>query len=325
MRIDSFSAPLMVSWQFTQECDLACLHCCTDSWPGGRLSNELSAGEALRVAEQIASAEVPYVLFGGGEPALAPHFLDTAEVLGRAGVYLKVESNGQRLSAKVLSRLARLPVRSVQISLDGATQEAYGRLRPAASLQAALDSCRRVREAGLPLEVSFVPTRFSLAEADAVIAQALELGAFRFNTGALMRLGRAARLWDALEPSSQEYGEFLRLLQRREAELAGRLELCYRPFRLREGVEEWLREPPGTLSVRADGKVRVSAVLPFCCADLRKDSLAEAWDAYREACGSPDVVDALKAVIYDDLPGGATLPGAGERNGRAQHCGRSQG
>jgi MoaA/NifB/PqqE/SkfB family radical SAM enzyme len=325
MRISSFSAPLMVSWQFTQECDLACLHCCTDSWPGGRLAGELSAADALRVAAQIAAAEVPYVLFGGGEPALAPHFADTAEALGRAGVYLKVESNGQRLSAKVLARLARLPVRSIQISLDGATQEAYGRLRPAASLQAAVDACRRVRGAGLPLEVAFVPTRFNLAEAAAVIDRALELGAFRFNTGALMRLGRAERLWDALEPSSQEYGEFLRLLQRKEAELSGRMELCYRPFRLREGVEEWLREPPGTLSVQADGKVRVSAVLPTVCADLRKDSLAEAWDAYREACGSPDVVGALKTVIYDDLPGGASPRGAGDRNGRAQHCGRSEG
>lgn len=325
MRISSFSAPLMVSWQFTGECDLACLHCCTDSWPGGRLSGELSAEEALRVAEQIAAAEVPYVLFGGGEPALAPHFLDTAEALGKAGVYLKVETNGQRFSNQAIARLSKLPVRSIQVSLDGVTQQSYSRLRPAALLQSAVDCCRRVRDAGLMLEVSFAPTRFNIQEAEAVVEKALELGAFRFNTGALMRLGRAARLWDALEPSSQEYGEFLRLLQRREAELAGRLELCYRPFRLRDGVEEWLREPPGTLSVRADGKVRVSAILPFCCADLRKDSLAEAWDAYREACGSPDVIDALKTVLYEDLPGGATLPGAGERNGRAQHCGRSQG
>jgi MoaA/NifB/PqqE/SkfB family radical SAM enzyme len=315
----------MVSWQFTQECDLACLHCCTDSWPGGRLADELTSGEALKVAEQIAAAEVPYVLFGGGEPAAVPHFFATAEVLGRAGVYLKIETNGQRLKAPAIARLAQLPVRSIQVSLDGTTQQTYGRLRPAASLRAAVETCRRVRDAGLPLEVTFAPTRFNILEAEAVIDSALELGAFRFNTGALMRLGRAARLWDALEPSSQDYEEFLRLLGRRERELAGRMEICYRPFHLRQGLEEWLREPPGTLSVQADGKVRVSSVLPFRCGDLRRDSLAEAWDAYRAACGSTDVVDALKALIYGDLPRQEAGLGVGDWNGRAQHCDRSEG
>jgi MoaA/NifB/PqqE/SkfB family radical SAM enzyme len=325
MRISAFSAPLMVSWQFTQECDLACLHCCTDSWPGGRLRDELSAEEALAVAEQIAAAEVPYVLFGGGEAAGVPHFFATAEALGHAAVYLKVETNGQRLKAQDLARLARLSVRSIQVSLDGTTQQAYGRLRPAASLQAAVETCRRVRDAGLPLEVTFAPTRFNVLEAEAVMDLALELGAFRFNTGALMRLGRAARLWDVLEPSSQDYGQFLRLLGRKERELAGRMEVCYRPFHLRQGVEEWLREPPGTLSVQADGKVRVSAVLPFLCGDLRHDSLAEVWDAYRSACGSADVANALTALIYGDLPRQEAGLGVGDRNGRAQHCDRCEG
>jgi MoaA/NifB/PqqE/SkfB family radical SAM enzyme len=315
----------MVSWQFTRECDLACLHCCTDSWPGGRLSDELSADEARGVAEQIAAAEVPYVLFGGGEPAGAPHFLATAEVLGRAGVYLKVETNGQSFPAQSIARLARLPVRSIQVSLDATTQRTYARLRPAGRLQAAVDACRRVRDAGLPLEVTFAPTRFNILEAEAVMDLALELGAFRFNTGALMRLGRAARLWDALEPSSQDYGQFLRLLGRKERELAGRMEFCYRPFHLRQGLEEWLREPSGALSVQADGKVRVSAVLPFVCGDLRRDSLAEAWDAYRSACGSADVVHALKALIYGDLPRQQAGLGVGDRNGRAQHCDGCEG
>jgi len=302
MRIDGFSAPLMASWQFTKDCNLACLHCCADCAPGSRMPGELDAAEALHVAQQLAAAEVPYVLFSGGEPMSASHFWDVAQTLGRAGIYLKVETNGQRLSEADAARLARLPIRSIQVSLDGATQQAYSRLRPAASLQAALRACRLIRRHQLPLEVAFVPTRFNMDEAEAVMDLALELGAFRFNTGALMRLGRAARLWDALKPSFQEDGQFLKLLIRKREELAGRLELCFRPYSLREGMEEWLREPPGTLLVQADGTVKVSAVLPFLCADMRKDSLAAAWDYYRAACRSDDVVNALRALIYEDLP-----------------------
>ena len=37
LRIDMFGAPIFVSWQLTRDCDLACLHCCTESAPGKRL------------------------------------------------------------------------------------------------------------------------------------------------------------------------------------------------------------------------------------------------------------------------------------------------
>ena len=83
-RIDSLRAPLFVSWQLTRDCDLACLHCCTDSAPGKRLRDELDAGEALRLAGDIARAEVPYVMLCGGEPLVVPHFFDIAEALGAA-------------------------------------------------------------------------------------------------------------------------------------------------------------------------------------------------------------------------------------------------
>ena len=41
--IDALRAPLFVAWQLTRDCDLACLHCCTESAPGRKLANELDA------------------------------------------------------------------------------------------------------------------------------------------------------------------------------------------------------------------------------------------------------------------------------------------
>ena len=52
-RIDRLRAPLLVSWQLTRDCDLCCLHCCTESAPGKRLPDELDADEAMRVADEI--------------------------------------------------------------------------------------------------------------------------------------------------------------------------------------------------------------------------------------------------------------------------------
>ncbi|MBM3566901.1 MAG: radical SAM protein, partial [Alphaproteobacteria bacterium] len=176
LRIDLLKAPLLVSWQLTRDCNLACVHCCTNSAPGKRLPDELDAGAAIRLADDLIGAEVPYVMLCGGEPLVVPHFFAVAERLGNAGVSLKIETNGQLFDDEVAARLARLPVRSVQISLDGDTQETFAQQRPGGTLAKAHAACRAARTAGLPLEITFAPTRNNIHEAEAVIERALALG-----------------------------------------------------------------------------------------------------------------------------------------------------
>jgi MoaA/NifB/PqqE/SkfB family radical SAM enzyme len=296
--IDNLKAPLFVSWQLTRECDLACLHCCTESAPGKRLAGELDAGEALELALELIRSEVPYVMLCGGEPLVVPHFFAIADTLGKAGIQLKIETNGQRFDAAAADRLAQLPVRSIQISLDGATQEAYARQRPGGSLTKAHTACHAARSAGLPLEVTFAPTRLNIHEAEAVIEQALALGAFRFNTGKLMRIGTAARLWNRLEPTAEQYQHFRQMLERRSARRGGDgMELCYSPFSIEEGLRRSLADPPATMLVLPTGWVKVAASLPYICGDLRRDSLEQTWDAYRRSWRDAMIIREVSQAI----------------------------
>jgi MoaA/NifB/PqqE/SkfB family radical SAM enzyme len=298
-RIDSLRAPLFVSWQLTRDCDLCCLHCCTDSAPGKRLPDELSAAEAMQIAADIVRAEVPYVMLCGGEPLVVPHFFSIADRLGAGGVRIKIETNGQRFDGATAARLARLPIRSIQISLDGDSQAVYESQRPGGSLAKAHAACRAVRDAGLPLEVTFAPTRLNLHEAGAVIRRARELGAFRFNTGQLMRVGTAARLWDRLEPSAAQYQAFRSLLAREAATIGREMEFCYSPFTLEEALKESLDEPPATVLVLPNGWVKVAAALPQVCADLRRSTLDEAWKAYCGAWHDEALIAAVRRAAED--------------------------
>jgi MoaA/NifB/PqqE/SkfB family radical SAM enzyme len=297
-RIDNLKAPLFVSWQITRDCDLACLHCCTESAPGKRLPDELDREEAMKVVGEIVRNEVPYVMLCGGEPLVAPHFFELAEALGAAGIQLKIETNGQRFDDQAARRLAHLPVRSIQVSLDGDTQEVYGRQRPGGSLARAHAACRAVRAAGLPLEVTFAPTRINLHEAPAVIRRARELGAFRFNSGQLMRVGTAARHWPRLAPPAGAWSD-LRALFTREA-AGGDMEICFEPFSLADGLRRSAHEPPATLLVLPNGWVKVAAALPEVCADLRRRSLQEAWHAYQRAWHEPSVEQAVRDALADE-------------------------
>ena len=299
-RIDALKAPLLLSWQMTRDCNLACLHCCTDSAPGKALADELVAAEALRVAREIVRAEVPYVMLCGGEPLIVPHFFAVAEILGRAGVQLKIETNGLELDATAAARLARLPIRSVQVSLDGDSQATYGRQRPGGRLETAHAACRAVRDAGLPLEITFAPTRLNIHEAEAVIERARSFGAFRFNTGKLMRIGTAARLWHKLAPSPAQYCRFKALLDAKARSVVGGMSLCYAPFAVEESLRDFMAQPPATLLLLPNGTVKVAAALPHICADLRRQSLAQAWDAYRRAWKDPAFAAALSRASADD-------------------------
>ena len=298
--IDGLAGPLLVSWQLTRDCDRACLHCCTESAPGKKMPGELDAAEALALAADIVAANVPYVMLCGGEPLVVPHFFEVAGALGNGGVKLKVESNGQLFDDAVAARLARLPIRSIQISIDGDTQETYERMRPGASLARAHAACRAVRAAGLPLEITFAPTRLNLHEAAAVIERARSFGAFRFNTGRLMRIGTAAKLWGRLEPSAAEYEAFLSLLAREEGRIGREMELCYIPFAMKDALQGMLEEPPATMLVLPNGWVKVAAALPDVCADLRRKTFAEAWEAYCGAWRNDAMAPAIRRAISDE-------------------------
>ncbi len=289
MRIDSFAAPTMVTWQLTRDCNLACLHCCTDSAPGKALPHELSRERALSLAREIAAAGVPYAMIVGGEPTLVPHFAEVCRVLSDGGVLLKIETNGMAFDPAVLKGLQ---VRSVQISLDGATPETYAKQRPGGDLAKVVATCRAVVAAGLPLEITFAPTALNIHEAEQVIALAVSLGAFRFNTGKLMRLGTAAKLWDRLEPNAEQYAAFRAMLDACRAPI----ELCYLPFSMEDELAGRKIEPSGTLLVLPDGRVKVFAALPYTCTDLSKHTFLEAWDAYRNAWSDPRVRNALERL-----------------------------
>ena len=298
--LSELSAPSFVAWQVTRDCNLACLHCCTDSAPGRPFPNELTRQESLSIADQIVKSQVPYVLLAGGEPLIVPHFFEIARVLGEGGVYLKIESNGQIFGEKEAEKLSRLPIRSLQISIDGATQAVYSKMRPGASLEKALFACRAARKFNLPLEITFAPTKINISEAAAVIDLAASLGAFRLNTGHLMRLGTAAKLWGKLNLSSAEYEKFYNLLEMKEKEFSGKMEILFRPFSIQEDLLAKKIASPSTILILPDGRVRVSGFLPYTCADLRKETLIQAWERCQKAYQNPKISSGFEEIIKDD-------------------------
>ena len=65
---DYSRSPLVVTWELTQACDLACDHCRADANPD-RDPRELSTREARQLIEQVSQFDpAPFFVFSGGDP-----------------------------------------------------------------------------------------------------------------------------------------------------------------------------------------------------------------------------------------------------------------
>jgi len=287
--VDEYRAPLFLAWQLTNRCRGRCVHCCEESGPDRGWRDELDRDAALDVARRIAEAGIPYVAFGGGEPLGVPHCWEIFEILASSGVSIKLETDGNLIDDRAADRLAALAVDCVQISIDGATAATHDRLRPGSTFAGAIAAIDRLVARNLAPQWVFVPTRHNLHEIVVAYDLAAAKGCGAFVSGPLMRLGRAALAWDSLACDDAAWRRAVDALHERARARATPMALSIYPWGIVDEVERRVEHPQAMLLVVPNGKVKLLNALPFAPADLRRDSIDEAWRAYRDAWRAPAV------------------------------------
>jgi len=292
-------APLYVAWQITNECNLACLHCIEESGPGKAFKDELTREQVFAVLGQLLEQEVPYLSFSGGEPMVHPHFFDMVEFVCKGGGQLKVETNGHYLTPANCERLARLGVKAVQVSFDGASRETFNKMRVRGEFNTAVDGTRNLREAGVPIEINYSPTRFNVHEIGAAVDMAYEMGAYSFYTGRTMYTGNAVKTWHLLAPSEDEYKLFFETLHAKTEQYRGRMRVHFHEMGLLDELRYRLVHPAALLIVLPNGLVKLINALPFICGDLRTESLSQIWDNFQRAWLDPRVEQFVNDLAQD--------------------------
>ena len=228
-----------------------------------------------------------------------PHCWELFDLLSQGGVAIKLETDGSRIDDAAADRLAALAVQCVQISVDGATAATHERVRPGSSFVATTAAIERLTRRGRAPQFVFVPTRFNIHEIVAAYDLAADLGCAAFVTGPMMRIGRAAASWAAIACPDDEWCRAADALRERSAALGAPVALSIYPWDIVTELERRLESPQAMLLVVPNGKVKLLNALPFAPADLRRESLAQAWDAYRAAWRMPVVREFVAACRRD--------------------------
>jgi MoaA/NifB/PqqE/SkfB family radical SAM enzyme len=287
--VDEYRAPLFFAWQLTNRCAGRCLACCEESGPDKAWRDELTRAKALDLARGIIDFGIPYVAFGGGEPLGVAHCWELFDLLATAGVGLKLETDGNRIDDSAADRLAALAVDCVQISVDGATAATHDALRPGSGFDGAIAAIKRLTARGLAPQFVFVPNRLNLHEIVNAYDLASALGCGAFVTGPMMRIGRAAAAWNSLACADEDWRRAADALRERASAKRSGTKLSIYPWDIITEIETRLDSPQAMLLCVPNGKVKLLNALPFAPADLRRDSLPGAWQAYRDAWRAPEV------------------------------------
>ncbi len=189
---DDALVPLVV-WNTTPACNLACQHCyfgaCNE-----RDRNEFSTAEAKRLIDDLAAANVPVLVFSGGEPFVRPDIAELARYAADQGVRPIASSNGTFLSQERAAEVVDAGMQYVGISLDGvgATNDEFRGVDGA--FDRARAGLRNARDAGLGVGIRMTMTRDTVGDLAAVIDLAIEEEIDRVNIFHLIYTGRGGQI-----------------------------------------------------------------------------------------------------------------------------------
>ncbi|MFH1294817.1 MAG: radical SAM protein, partial [Candidatus Aenigmatarchaeota archaeon] len=111
-------APLHVTWNLTQKCDLECLHCYSEK-KKRKPKEELTEKQSKRLIDHLAETGVVSLTLSGGEPLLRKDIFRLIRHAKNRGLYVRIETSGQTIDKKTAKKLHTSGAKAVVIPIDG--------------------------------------------------------------------------------------------------------------------------------------------------------------------------------------------------------------
>lgn len=141
---NTLSAPGRVHFYYTSKCNLNCTHCFTKN---SDVKREMTFSEKISMLDQMYELGVNEILIGGGEPFIQSDFPDFVEECLKRNIITKVFTNGLLLNdKKLVERMSKWSIKYLSISIDGADEEEYEKVRGIKGLQKIKENLKYLKE-----------------------------------------------------------------------------------------------------------------------------------------------------------------------------------
>ena len=299
-RMNFDQAPLLVIWEVTQACDLACVHCRAGAMPG-RHANELSTEDGYRLLDQVREFGSPLMVFTGGDPMKRPDLFDLIRYSVKLGLRTNVSPSATPLlTPDVINEFKRLGVKRMAISLDGATANSHDDFRRVpGTFDRALAALRHAQAIGLDTQLQTTVTRRNREELEDIAKIVGDVGGKMWSLFFLVVTGRALAgddltaeeyeevfekiyniaamaPFDVKTTEGMHYRRFVAMRERRRPVAADESQNTHRVMYRTAGVSDG----KGFVFVSHRGDIFPSGFLPLKAGNILTESLV---DVYRDS------------------------------------------
>ncbi|MEX0819829.1 MAG: TIGR04053 family radical SAM/SPASM domain-containing protein [Pirellulaceae bacterium] len=283
-RKDIEQSPVLVFYETTQACDLACTHCraCAQTRAN---PCELSTEESQQLIDQLAEfPKPPLLVLTGGDPLKRPDIYELIDHAKQRELDVSITPAATELATEgAIRRLRDAGISRLAVSLDGADATMHDGLRcVTGSYRRTLEILRSARQLGLPTQVNTVVTTENWHQIDAMAELLAHEGIVLWSVFFVVPVGRAAenyclsgieteaaftRLWAQSQRQSYliktteapHYRRFVRQQLKSSASDDGRRQ------RADHAVPTGLNDGKGIMFVSHTGMIHPSGFMPIVC------------------------------------------------------------
>jgi len=296
--MDFNQSPLLVIWEVTQSCDLACVHCRASARPE-RDPGELTTEEGYQLIEEVKRFGNPLMVLTGGDPLKRPDLFELMRYSIAGGLRTNITPSATPLlTNEVVDEFQRCGISRMAISLDGpdaATHDAFRGV--AGTYDQAMDALRHARAIGLETQVQTTVTKRNLNRLGEMAEQVGEMRSKMWSLFFLVTTGGALEHDDLSPEEYEKVFEFLYALSKvAPYEVKTTEAMHYRRYIAQKLKEEhggrggaggrllWrtsgVSDGKGFVFISHTGEIFPSGFLPISAGNVRTDSLV---DVYRNS------------------------------------------
>ncbi len=171
--------PLSATMELTDRCNLNCVHCYINQPVNSKvaMARELGTEQVKAILNQMAESGTLFVMLTGGELLLRPDFEEIYLHARHLGLIVTIFTNGTLIDERIADLFAKVPPRSVEITLEGATAEVFESVtRVKGSYKDCLRGIKLLHDRGIKTKVKTVLLTLNQQELPAIIELAETLG-----------------------------------------------------------------------------------------------------------------------------------------------------
>ena len=289
-------APMLVIWEVTQACDLACVHCRASAQPE-RHERELSTGQGYALLDEIRRFGEPLMVFTGGDPLKRPDLLELVRYSVNIGLRTNVTPSATPLlTHDAIEAFQAAGVSRMAISVDGPDAATHDEFRGIpGTFDRAMAALRHARDIGLDTQFQTTVTRRNMHRLPEVAEIVKEVRSKMWSLFFLIVTGRALENDDLRAEEYEKVFEFMYDLSKtapfgiKTTEAMHYRRYVSQRIRAEHGITEnenakgvaWrtagVSDGKGFVFVSHTGEIFPSGFLPVSGGNVRHDRLTEVY------------------------------------------------